>query len=109
MFRLECISKSYPQREGEVAALRSTTLTISSGEFVAVVGPSGSGKTTLLSTLGGMMAPTSGKVWLDDCSLYDLAAAQRAEMRGRKIGFVFQTFNLIPYLSALENVQVPLM
>jgi putative ABC transport system ATP-binding protein len=82
---------------------------ISAGEFVAVVGPSGSGKTTLLSILGGMLAPTSGHVWLNECSLYDVSAARRAEVRRQKIGFVFQTFNLIPYLSAAENVQVPLM
>ena len=79
------------------------------GEFVAVVGPSGSGKTTLLSMLGGMLAPSSGRIWLGDVSLYDATPANRAQLRRQKIGFVFQTFNLIPYLSALENVQVPLM
>jgi putative ABC transport system ATP-binding protein len=109
MFQLEDVSKQYPHKEGDVIALRPTTLRISRGEFVAVVGPSGSGKTTLLSMLGGMLAPTSGQVWLEDQSLYGATATQRAQMRLRRIGFVFQTFNLVPYLSALENVQVPLM
>ena len=74
-----------------------------------MVGASGSGKTTLLSMLGGMLAPSSGKVWLDSDSLYDGSVSERARMRQHKLGFVFQTFNLIPYLSALENVQIPLM
>ncbi|MEX2315677.1 MAG: ABC transporter ATP-binding protein [Pirellulales bacterium] len=90
-------------------ALRQTTLEISPGEFVAIVGPSGSGKSTLLSMLGGMLAPTCGQVSLDGKSLYDMTASQRAKIRRQKIGFVFQTFNLVPYLSALENVQIPLM
>jgi putative ABC transport system ATP-binding protein len=109
MFRLQDVSKRYRHKDGEVVALVPTTLEISRGEFVAVVGPSGSGKTTLLSMLGGMLAPSSGKVWLDCESLYDATPAERAEIRQHKLGFVFQTFNLIPYLSALENVQVPLM
>jgi putative ABC transport system ATP-binding protein len=109
MFELQDVSKSYPHRGKEVVALRPTTLKLARGEFVAVVGPSGSGKTTLLSMIGGMLAPSSGKVWLDGTSVYDATVSERAQMRLRKIGFVFQTFNLVPYLSALENVQVPLM
>jgi putative ABC transport system ATP-binding protein len=109
MFRLQDVSKRYPHRSGEVVALRTTSLRIDAGEFVAVVGPSGSGKTTLLSILGGMLAPTTGQVIFDGRSLYDTAAAERARIRQQKIGFVFQTFNLVPYLSALENVQIPLM
>jgi putative ABC transport system ATP-binding protein len=109
MFQLKDVSKRYAHQGGEVTALRPTTLQISRGEFVAVVGPSGSGKTTLLSMLGGMLAPSSGQVWLDGQSMYEATATQRAQLRLRKIGFVFQTFNLVPYLSALENVQVPLM
>jgi putative ABC transport system ATP-binding protein len=109
MFRLCEVTKRYAHKEGNVIALEPTTLEIRRGEFVAVVGPSGSGKTTLLSMLGGMLAPTSGQVWLDGDSLYDASATERAELRRQKIGFVFQTFNLIPYLSARENVQVPLM
>jgi putative ABC transport system ATP-binding protein len=109
MFRLQDASKRYHHKGREVVALQPTTLEVSRGEFVAVIGPSGSGKTTLLSMLGGMLAPTSGKVWLDGESLYDATATQRARMRQQKLGFVFQTFNLIPYLTALENVQIPLM
>jgi putative ABC transport system ATP-binding protein len=109
MFRLREVSKRYAHREGDVVALCPTTLEVSRGEFVAVVGPSGSGKTTLLSILGGMLAPTTGQVWLAGESLYDMSAQERAQVRRQKVGFVFQTFNLIPYLSAVENVQVPLM
>jgi putative ABC transport system ATP-binding protein len=109
MFRLQQVSKSYEQKDRQVVALRPVTLEIDDGQFVAVVGPSGSGKTTLLSILGGMLAPTTGKVWLDGKSLYEAAPRERARVRQSKLGFVFQTFNLIPYLSALENVQVPLM
>lgn len=109
MFQLTDVSKRYAHKQGQVTALEPTTLRIAPGEFVAVVGPSGSGKTTLLSILGGMLAPTSGQVWLDCQSVYDATAAQRAQMRLRKIGFVFQTFNLVPYLTASENVQIPLM
>jgi len=109
MFRLQDASKHYRHKNAEVVALRTTTLEIARAEFVAVIGPSGSGKTTLLSMLGGMLAPSSGKVWLDDQSLYDTSPTERAQIRQQRLGFVFQTFNLIPYLSALENVQVPLM
>ena len=109
MFRLHDASKRYLHKGIQVTALQPTSLEISRGEFVAVIGPSGSGKTTLLSMLGGMLAPTTGKVWLDDESLYELTATERAHTRQQKLGFVFQTFNLIPYLTALENVEVPLM
>ena len=109
MIQLQDVSKRYSHKNSEVVALHPTTLDVSRGEFVAVVGPSGSGKTTLLSMLGGMLAPTSGKVWLDGQSVYDCNATQRARIRQQKLGFVFQTFNLIPYLTALENVRIPLM
>lgn len=108
MLRMEAVSKTFTRRGSAVVALRPTSLEIAAGEYVAVVGPSGSGKTTLLSVLGGMLAPTSGTVVLDGGSLYGLSVRKRTELRGRKIGFVFQTFNLVPYLSALENVQLPL-
>jgi putative ABC transport system ATP-binding protein len=108
MLRLESASKTFTRRGSEVTALQPTTLEIVAGEYVAVVGPSGSGKTTLLSVLGGMLAPTSGNVVLDGQSIYRLSVKDLTRLRGRKIGFVFQTFNLVPYLTALENVQVPL-
>ena len=108
MLRLESVSKTFARQGMPVAALQPTSLEIAAGEYVAVVGPSGSGKTTLLSVLGGMLAPTEGRVYLDEVSLYDLSIRHRAQLRGRQLGFVFQTFNLLPYLTALENVQVPL-
>jgi putative ABC transport system ATP-binding protein len=108
MLRLEGVSKTFRRRGVAVTALHPTTLEIGAGEYVAVVGPSGSGKTTLLSVLGGMLAPTCGTVALDGQSLYGLSVRERTRLRGRKVGFVFQTFNLVPYLTALENVQVPL-
>ncbi len=106
--RLETVSKSYQHRGRTVAALDGASLEIAPGDFVAVVGPSGSGKSTLLLVLGGMLSPSQGKVFLNGRSLYDLSPDQRADLRRRKIGFVFQTFNLVPYLTALENVQIPL-
>lgn len=109
MFRLENVSKLYRRRQQEIVAFRADSLDIDAGEYVAVVGPSGSGKTTLLSMLGGMLSPDTGKVWLDGESLYDLPVAERTRLRREQIGFVFQTFNLLPYLNAAENVQVPLL
>lgn len=108
MFQLQEVTKTYSRRGHEVAALQASTLDISEGEYAAIVGPSGSGKTTLLSVLGGMLTPNSGKVLLDGVSLYDLSVAHQAAYRRERIGFVFQTFNLVPYLTAVENVQIPL-
>lgn len=109
MFRLESISKQYQQGNQTITALSSTTLEIRRGEFIAIVGPSGSGKSTMLTLLGGMLAPTDGKVRFEGESLYDLTVNKRAEVRRLKMGFVFQTFNLVPYLTAQENVEVPLL
>jgi putative ABC transport system ATP-binding protein len=106
--RLEAVSKSYSHRGRMVAALDDASLEITPGDFVAVVGPSGSGKSTLLLVLGGMLSPSAGQVFLNGRSLYDLSPNARADMRRKKIGFVFHTFNLVPYLTALENVQIPL-
>jgi putative ABC transport system ATP-binding protein len=89
-------------------ALGGVTFTISQGEFVAIVGPSGSGKTTLLGLLAGLDIPSSGRVVLDGVDLTALSEDERARLRGAKVGFVFQNFQLIPSLTALENVQVPL-
>lgn len=108
MLQLISAAKQYQRRRSRVDALRPTTLTIQSGEFVAVVGPSGSGKTTLLCLLGGMLTPTSGKVLFEGRSLYDLPVRERARLRNERMGFVFQHFNLVPWLTALENVQLPL-
>lgn len=108
MIRLENVSKVYSRRGHEVTAFSAASLEIQAGEYAAIVGPSGSGKTTLLSMLGGMLSPNSGRVWLDDVSLYELSVKERAEFRRRKLGFVFQTFNLVSYLTAIENVQIAL-
>ncbi len=108
MLRMESVSKQYRHRGQVVAALDDASLTIGKGDYVSVVGPSGSGKSTLLLMLGGMLSPTSGRVLLDGESIYDLSSDRRARLRKRWVGFVFQTFNLVPYLTALENVEVPL-
>lgn len=108
MFQLDQVTKVYRKRRQEVVAFRAASLQIANGEYVAVVGPSGSGKTTLLSLLGGMLSPDAGQVRFQGESLYDLPVAKRTERRRTQIGFVFQTFNLVPYLTALQNVQVPL-
>ena len=108
MLKMENVSKSYPHRGQMVKALDGASLHIPRGDFISVVGPSGSGKSTLLLMLGGMLSPSQGRVLMEDKSVYDLAPHERARLRREKVGFVFQTFNLVPYLSALENVQVPL-
>jgi putative ABC transport system ATP-binding protein len=106
---MEAVSKNYDHRRQTVTGLRDVSLDIPEGDFVSVVGPSGSGKSTFLLVLGGMLSPSEGRVLVDGQSLYDLAPDRRAAVRQGKIGFVFQTFNLVPYLTALENVQVPLL
>jgi putative ABC transport system ATP-binding protein len=108
MFVLENVTKRYVRRGKEVVAFAAERLEVATGSYMAVVGPSGSGKTTLLSLLGGMLSPTTGSVLFDGQPLYALSVNERARLRRTRIGFVFQTFNLVPYLSALENVQVPL-
>ena len=109
MIALQSVSKHFLHRGKPVTALDKVTLEIPKGDFVAIIGPSGSGKSTFLHLLGGMLSPTEGKVCIESDSLYDLTSDQRSAWRKKKIGFVFQTFNLVPYLTALENVQVPLV
>jgi putative ABC transport system ATP-binding protein len=105
---MEDVCKSYRHRGQVVQALDGATVAIARGDFVSVVGPSGSGKSTLLLMLGGMLSPSSGRVLLEGESIYDLPSDGRARLRKKNVGFVFQTFNLVPYLTALENVQVPM-
>jgi putative ABC transport system ATP-binding protein len=100
--------KQFGSGDVAVEVLRGVNLTIEPGEFVALMGPSGSGKSTLMSIIGGIEPPTSGQVLLDGVDLSTLDDDQRTLMRRRKIGFVFQAFNLIPTLSAVENVSLPL-
>ena len=109
MLRIEEASKSYNHRGRNVVAMSKVTMSIEKRDFICIVGPSGSGKSTVLLTLGGMLSPSEGPVLLEGRSLYDLPANDRARVRREKMGFVFQTFNLVPYLSAIENVQVPLL
>jgi putative ABC transport system ATP-binding protein len=108
MIRVENLTKTFPAPGGgEVKALEGVTLWIGRGEFVAVVGPSGSGKSTLLFAMGGLAKPTSGHVFLGETRVYDLGREARAALRRTEIGFVFQTFNLVPYLTCLQNVALP--
>jgi len=103
--RVENIKKRYIQGKVEVHALRGVSVNIGQGEFVAMAGPSGSGKTTVLNIIGGIDNPDSGKVIVDGNNYSDMTQSKLAELRLNKIGFVFQAYNLIPVLSAEENVE----
>ncbi len=102
------LAKEYPTGNQVLTVLHDVTFDVPDGAFVAIVGPSGSGKTTLLGLLAGLDTPSRGSVELDGTDLAQLDENQRARLRGEKVGFVFQSFQLIPTLTALENVQVPL-
>jgi putative ABC transport system ATP-binding protein len=108
MLQARQLTKEYQSGDHRLAVLRDVSFTIPDGAFVAIVGPSGSGKTTLLGLLAGLDVPTRGTVLLDGEDLSRLSEDRRAQLRGAKVGFVFQSFQLIPTLTALENVQVPL-
>src|SRR3954466_2006334 len=108
ILRCESVSRIYRSGNRDLAVLKDITFSLEPGGFVAILGPSGSGKTTLLGLLAGLDRPTSGTVHLDGQELGVLSEDQRARLRAEKIGFVFQTFQLIPTLTAQENVQVPL-
>ncbi len=108
MLVAENLTKEFDSGSNRLTVVRSVSFTVPQGEFVAIVGPSGSGKTTLLGLLAGLDSPTRGRVLLDGADLTVLSEDERARLRGEKVGFVFQTFQLIPTLTALENVQVPL-
>jgi putative ABC transport system ATP-binding protein len=108
MLQARQLSKEYQSGDHRLAVLRDVSFTIPDGAFVAIVGPSGSGKTTLLGLLAGLDVPTHGSVLVDGDDLTHLSEDRRAQLRGAKVGFVFQSFQLIPTLTALENVQVPL-
>jgi putative ABC transport system ATP-binding protein len=107
--RIEDVSKSYSLGNQRVDALRSVDLTIDEGEFLAIAGPSGSGKSTLLNLIGCIDIPSSGNVYIAGTRVSDQTPNQLADLRARTIGFVFQTFNLLPVLSAQENVEYPLL
>lgn len=102
------LTKKVTSPEGELTILDDASLTVNSGETAAVVGPSGAGKTTLLALLAGLDEPTSGEVWLNGVELTALDEDGRARLRSRQVGFIFQSFHLLPSLTALENVLLPL-
>jgi len=108
MIQAEDLSKVYQMGESEVRALDGVSFTINGGEMIAIMGPSGSGKSTLMSIIGCLDAPTGGKYLLDGVAVENLDETKLADIRGRKIGFVFQQFNLLARTSALENVMLPL-
>jgi len=101
------LTKTYRIRDREIRALNRVNLKIKDGEFIAIMGPSGSGKTTLINLIGGLDRPSSGTVILDGNNLNELDETALTELRCRKVGFVFQSYNLIPILTALENVELP--
>ena len=102
------VTRSYGEGTARIDALRGVDLAVEHGEFVAIMGPSGCGKSTLLNVLAGLDRPTSGEVWLDGRRIDELSETALAKLRRRRVGFVFQSFNLLPTLSAVENVELPL-
>ncbi|MEI6862853.1 MAG: ABC transporter ATP-binding protein [Candidatus Omnitrophota bacterium] len=107
MLTAKDVKKIYRTGAKEVRAVDGISLEIRKGESVAIVGPSGSGKSTLLHILGGLDRPTSGKIFLEDSDLYAMSDSKRADIRGGKVGFVFQAYHLLPEFTALENVMLP--
>jgi putative ABC transport system permease protein len=107
--RLTDLERHFQRGDAVVRALQGLNLTIRQGEFIALVGPSGSGKSTLLNLLGGLDRPSSGELWLNELPLHGASASERTRHRKERVGFIFQSFNLLPRLTALENVAVPLM
>ena len=107
--RIRNLSKIYRQGENDVTALRDVSLDIGAGEFLALMGPSGSGKSTLLHIIAGVDRPTSGNCWVQDIEVTRLNESELADWRNQHVGFVFQSFNLIPVLTAEENIELPLL
>lgn len=108
VLQIENLNKTFTLGKREINALSNLNLTVNSGEFVAIMGPSGSGKTTLLNIIGAIDKPTSGQVLLDGIDVAKMPENQLYKVRRDKMGFVFQTFNLLPYLNARENVELPM-
>jgi len=108
ILKTQLATKRFSQKHGEVIALKDVSIEIKKGEFVSITGPSGSGKSTLLLMLGGMSTPTQGQVFWENEPIYQWKLKERAQWRAKKVGFVFQSFNLIPYLTVIENVSIAL-
>jgi putative ABC transport system ATP-binding protein len=108
MLEVKDVTKSFRSGDGTVTAVNGVTMTVADGEFVAVAGRSGSGKTTLMSLVGALEPPTSGMIFVDGQDITQLGPAELVHYRGRKIGFVFQSYNLVPNLTATENVMLPM-
>lgn len=109
LISIDHLNKTYIMGTEKVEALKDVSLSINKNEYVALMGPSGSGKSTLMNLLGCLDSPTSGKYWLNGTEVSTMDDGELAEVRNKQIGFVFQTFNLLPRLSALENVALPLV
>ncbi|MCK5290015.1 MAG: ATP-binding cassette domain-containing protein, partial [Candidatus Aenigmarchaeota archaeon] len=109
IIELNDVKKIYRMGEVDVPALNGVSLKIKQGEFIAIMGPSGSGKSTLMNMVGCLDVPTQGKIFLDGKDISKMSESGLAQIRGKKIGFVFQKFNLLSTLTALENVTMPMM
>src|SRR5215510_10197129 len=109
MMELRAVTKHYLQGRRTVQALRGVSLRIESGEFVSIMGPSGSGKSTLMHLLGALDTPTSGEVYFQERPLHEMSDKELSLLRRSRIGFIFQFFNLLPTLTAVENVALPLL
>ncbi|MFP4348460.1 MAG: ABC transporter ATP-binding protein [Thermodesulfobacteriota bacterium] len=107
--RVSNITKTFKMGKVEVQALQGVSLEVKAGEYLSIMGPSGSGKSTLFNMIGGLDKPTSGKVYIDEVDIAQLDAYELAWLRCRKIGYIFQTFNIIPVMTALENVTLPMV
>ena len=109
LIKLKGVSKYYHMGETTVKAVDGVDISINEGDFVAIMGPSGSGKSTAMNLVGSLDIPTKGKIWLSNEDVSQLSESDLAQIRGKKIGFIFQSFNLIPNLTAKENIMLPMM
>lgn len=108
LIEIHDISKNYESGDTSINAIKNMNFYIDDGEFITIIGQSGSGKSTLLSVLGALNHPSFGKVLIDSMDLYNLSTEQRADFRSEYIGFIFQSFQLVPYLTVIENVEIPM-